>query len=445
LVYLRFMKTCALLAVLVAAAVECFATNPLITDQFTADPSARVFGGKMYVYPSHDIPPVAGKTRPDWFCMEDYHVFSSSDLNTWTDHGVIVSQANVPWVDATKYAMWAPDCVTKGGKYYFYFPAQPKAGGGFRIGVAVADKPEGPFTPEAEPIAGVQGIDPCAFIDRDGTAYLYFSRRVIVVAKLKESMKEIEGQPLVIDNLPKKGLLEGPFLFERNGIYYLTYPHVEVKTERLEYAMGSSPMGPFKPAGVIMDESPSGCWTNHQSIVEYRGQWYLFYHDKDLSPGFDKNRSIHADRLFFNDDGTIKKVVPTLRGVGVADAMRELQIDRYSATTGDVAVSFIDAAKPGAGWKIALSGDATVRFNEVDFGEGREKSVTVRGLSKAGDAIEIHADRADGPLLAKVKIDAGADWQIARASASQVPSGVHDLFVTHAGSGTVEVDWVRFE
>ena len=120
----------------------------------------------------------------------------------------------------------------------------------------------------------------------------------------------------MIDNLPTKGLLEGPFVFERNGIYYLTYPHVENKTERLEYAISSSPMGPFRPIGVIMDESASGCWTNHQSIVEYKGQWYLFYHDKDLSPDFDKNRSIRADRLFFNADGTIQKVIPTLRGVG---------------------------------------------------------------------------------------------------------------------------------
>jgi len=433
------------LACLPLIAATCLATNPLIMDQFTADPTARVFEGKIYVYPSHDIPPVPGKTRPDWFCMADYHVFSSENLTDWTDHGVIVSQDKVPWVDATKYAMWAPDCVTKNGKYYFYFPAQPKEGRGFRIGVAIADKPSGPFTPEPKPIEGVGGIDPCVLVDKNGSAYLYFSRGKISVAKLKDNLLEIDGQPQVIDNLPTKGLLEGPFVFERNGIYYLTYPHVETKIERLEYAMSNSPTGPFKQSGVILDESADGCWTVHHSIVEYHGQWYLFYHDKDLSPGFDKNRSIRADRLFFNDDGTIRKVVPTLRGVGVVDAKREIQIDRYSATTGEVAVSFVDAAKPGAGWKIALNGDASVRFNEVDFGDGREKSVMVRGMAKAGDAIEIHADRADGPLLAKVKIGAGADWPIDRASASQVPSGVHDLFVTHAGSGTVEVDWVRFE
>ena len=122
------------------------ATNPLIMDQFTADPTARVFEGKIYVYPSHDIKAPPGyKGKPNWFVMEDYHVFSSENLTDWKDHGVIVTQTNVPWADPTAYSMWAPDCVFKDGKYYFYFPAIAK-GGGFKIGVAVGDKPEEPFT-----------------------------------------------------------------------------------------------------------------------------------------------------------------------------------------------------------------------------------------------------------------------------------------------------------
>jgi hypothetical protein len=178
----------------------------------------------------------------------------------------------------------------------------------------------------------------------------------IFVAKLKENMLELESEPKVIDNLPQKGLIEGPFVFKRNGIYYLTYPHVQNKTERLEYAIGSSPMGPFEHKGVIMDESSSGCWTNHHSIVEYQGQWYLFYHDKDLSPDFDKNRSIKADYLTFNNDGTIQKVIPTLRGVGITDALFEIQIDRYSAISSEgVTISFVDTQKKQKGWKTILT------------------------------------------------------------------------------------------
>src|SRR5688572_9108512 len=262
-------------------ATTAFATNPFVMDQFTADPTARVFEGKVYVYPSHDIREPAGyKGRPNWFVMEDYHVFSSDNLTDWKDHGVILTRNDVAWADPDAYAMWAPDCVFKDGKYYFYFPAMAKGGGGMRIGVAIADKPYGPFQALATPIENVKGIDPGVFIDKDGSAYLSWSATdKLFIAKLKPNMIEIEGEPQAIDNLPRNGLQEGPFQFERNGIYYLTYPHKANKIERLEYATSSAPMGPFKWAGAFLDESESGCWTVHQSIVEYQGQWYLFYHD----------------------------------------------------------------------------------------------------------------------------------------------------------------------
>jgi hypothetical protein len=427
-------------------AAAAFATNPLIMDQFTADPTARLLEGKIYVYPSHDIKaPPQYKGRPNWFVMEDYHVFSSENLTDWKDHGVIVRQTEVEWADPTAYAMWAPEAVFRDGKYYFYFPAIAK-GGGFQIGVAVADKPYGPFKPAATSIEGVKGIDPSVLIDKDGSAYLFYSLNKIFVEKLKPNMREIEGEPAVIANLPTKGLLEGPFVFERNGIYYLTYPHVENKTERLEYATSTSATGPFKPSGVILDESASGCWTVHHSIVEYKGQWYLFYHDKDLSPSFDKNRSIRADKLFFNADGTIQKVIPTLRGVGLVQATSPIQIDRYSATSGEgVAVSFVDEANPHAGWKTTFSGAKSwVRFNEVDFGRGAQKTLDVRAKAASGAALEIRLDGPDGPVMGRVEVGPGTEWKTASAAAKSIPAGVHDLVVTPVGDRAVEVDWVSF-
>jgi hypothetical protein len=430
-------------ALLVATPI---AQNPLVRDQFTADPTARVFDGRIYVYPSHDIPATPGKGRPGWFCMEDYHVFSSENLVDWKDHGVIVSQTGVEWADPNGYAMWAPDCVLKNGKYYFYFPAAAKEKG-FKVGVAVADKPYGPFKPEAKAIDGVRGIDPCVLVDKDGKSYIYYSMNRIFVARLKDNMVELDSAPQVIDNLPTKGLLEGPFTFERNGIYYLTYPHVENKTERLEYATAKSPLGPFQQAGVIMDESPSGCWTNHHSIVEYKGQWYLFYHDKDLSPDFDKNRSIRADKLFFNADGTIQKVVPTLRGIGVADAKSLLQIDRYSAVSKEgVTMSFLNDADRRQGWQVALEGaDAWVQFNDVEFGAKGLKALTARAQSAAGGRIEIHLDTVNGPLLARVEVGKVADWKVVRSKLAKAPSGVHNLVVALRGGGPVQLDWVSFQ
>jgi hypothetical protein len=438
-----------LLAVSVAGGLQAtaaFATNPLIMDQFTADPTARVFEGKIYVYPSHDIKAPPGyKGRPNWFVMEDYHVFSSENLTDWKDHGVIVTRSAVAWADPGEYAMWAPDSVFKDGKYYFYFPAIAKTGG-FRIGVAIADQPYGPFKPETTPIEGVKGIDPAVLIDKDGSAYLYYSQDKIFAARLKPNMRQIEGEPIVFDNLPKKGLQEGPFVFERNGLYYLTYPHVANKIERLEYATSTSPMGPFNWAGVILDEAASGCWTVHHSIVDYKGQWYLFYHDKDLSPSFDKNRAIRADKLFFNADGTIQKVTPTLRGVGLVEAKSEIQIDRYSATSDQgIAVSFLDDANPHAGWKTAFSAAKSwVRFNEVDFGQGGQKSIQVRAKAPGGGALEIRLDKQDGPVLGRVEVGQGTGWTTASVAAKNIPAGVRDLIVTQAGAEAVEVDWVSF-
>lgn len=431
------------------AALSSFAQNPLITSQFTADPTARVFNGKIYVYPSHDILATKGHGRPGWFNMADYHVFSSANLTEWTDHGVILTQQTVPWADSTSYSMWAPDCINRNGKYYLYFPTTAKGsanGRGFMIGVATANRPEGPFKAEPEPIKGIHGIDPNVFIDKDGQAYIYYALGNIMGAKLKANMLELDGGPVTLGAFPDKGLKEGPFLFERNGIYYMTYPHVENRIERLEYATSISPLGPFKFAGVLMDESASGCWTNHQSVVQYKGQWYLFYHNDDLSPNFDKNRSIRADSLFFNADGTIRKVAQTLRGVGLTRAEKAIQIDRYSdISENGVKVDFIDTAHRMQGWKTTFSQPgAWIRYNAVIFNKN-PKALIASIMSAQGGSFEVRLDKPDGLLIGTIKSPASADWKEMKATITRSISGKHDLFVIAKSPDPLAIDWVRFE
>ena len=450
------MKICIslILCLLMLWSNSLSAQNPIVRDQFSADPTARVFNGKVYVFPSHDIPTPKDQKqlRKDWFCMADYHVFSSENLTDWTDHGMIVAQNKVKWVDSTSYSMWAPDCIERNGKYYFYFPANKNvvdANGrkGFGIGVAIADKPEGPYIPLPEPIKGVNGIDPNVFIDKDGQAYLYWALGNIVMAKLKDNMTELASEPMIIANLPQKGLKEGPFLFERKGIYYLTIPHVENKIERLEYAIGDNPMGPFKMAGVVMDESPMNCWTNHQSFVEYKGQWYLFYHQDAYSPKFDKNRSICADSLFFNADGTIQKVKPSLRGVGVTKASQKIEIDRYSikSQTGS-SVDFLDSIQTFNGWKAILNGpNAWIQYNTVDFGNKKLKKVQVNTLSENGSILQVRLDKSDGQLVAEIKVPKGKGWNSVEAKASKIKAGIHNLVVVLKDEYPVEIDFVRFQ
>ena len=459
-----------------------FAQNPVIRDQFSADPTARVFNGKVYLFPSHDIPAPDHKPMlKKWFCMADYHVFSSENLMDWKDHGVIVSQDNVEWVDSTAYAMWAPDCIERNGKYYFYFPAVMKPQKNqdenairmSSIGVAIAEKPEGPYVAEPSYIRGVLGIDPGLFIDNDGQAYIYWtgsylnvkpqqetsggfrdsiSEHGLIVSKLKDNMLELEGKPRLIKELPIKGLAEGPFLFERNGIYYFSYPHMENNVERLEYAMGDNPMGPFIWKGVIMDESPVECWTVHHSILEYKGQWYLFYHQNDYSPDFDKNRSVHIDSLFFNPDGTIKKVPRTRRGVGLTPATSEIQIDRYSNVSSlGTSISFLNSDNTFEGWKTTFVGsNAWVQYNAVNIVD-EIKTIELRLNSPRGGKLDIYTGEGGGfnpnarTLIAEVNVPEAKDWSLVKAPVSNLETGIKNLVIMNEGTGIVEVDWIRFE
>lgn len=432
------------------------AQNPIIRNQYSADPSARVFENRVYVYPSHDILATQGKGRVGWFCMEDYHVFSSSNLTDWTDHGIVITQNKIPWVKPNSYSMWAPDCIERNGKYYFYFPTSPadtaNLGRGFTVGVAIANKPEGPYTPVATPIKGVHGIDPNVFIDKDGQAYLYWSNGNstggnIYAAKLKSNMTELDSEIKTLSELSPKGLKEGPYLFERNGIYYITYPHVENKIERLEYAMSNHPLGPFKVTGVIMDESPTGCWTNHHSVIRFKKQWFLFYHHNDYSPAFDKARSVRADSLFFNSDGTIKKVIPTLRGIGITKASSKIQIDRYTAISNNgTSIAFIDTSNHFLGWKTIFSqAGSWVQYNSVDFGKKPLKTVTVKTVAPAGSTLQIHAKSINGTVFAEIKIPAGSNWKELKINVLKFIPGIQNLFIVSKDGKPAEIDWIRFE
>jgi hypothetical protein len=235
-------------------------------------------------------------------------------------------------------------------------------------------------------------------------------------------------------------------MFVRNGKYYLTYPHVQDSTERLEYAMGDNPLGPFKVTGMIMDERPE-CWTNQQSIVEFKGQWYLFYHHNDLSPHFDKNRSVRIDSMFFNEDGTIKKVIPTLRGVGVTDASQKIQIDRYSAISErGASIDYLDTLNRFEGWKTRLdTANAWIQYNGVDFGGKKCTLVQVRASSRTGGTLELRLDNPCGSLIARIDTPESNEWIIANSRLTELQPGIHNLIVRLTDNKNVEIDWIRFE
>ena len=463
------------------AATAAMAQNPVIRDQFTADPTARVFNDKVYLYPSHDIVPPAGQ-RADWFCMEDYHVFSSENLTDWTDHGVIVTQNKVPWVRPNSYSMWAPDCVERHGKYYFYFPSTPNgAMRGFGVGVAIADRPEGPFIPEPEPIKGINGIDPCVLQASDGNAYIFWGNGRC--AKLKPNMKELaDDNPKetvkwgnrememvgvhCLKDLPNRQA-EGPFAFEANGWYYLTYPYVRENTEVLAYAMSKNPMGPYEYKGLIMAEHANGCWTNHHSIVNFKGQWYLFYHHNFFSPRDDKRRSVQIEKLYFNADGTIKEVKPTMRGVGINQATEKIEVDRYSTASEGVTTAHVDTTIVFSGDYARIPAKGWMRYADVDFRcltDGylsvsvkatddtefciREKSAKGKVIARVKMAVrppEPPAGAAANPMMMRFRRDLRNQWLTQTVALDYMPKGVADLVITNEGAGELGVDWIQFK
>ena len=474
------MRRTLLVSAALLVGVGLFAQNPIIKGQYSADPTARVFNGKVYLFPSHDIiSPVEPERK--WFCMEDYHVFSSEDLVNWTDHGVILNQKDVPWGNPEGYSMWAPDCVEKDGKYYFYFPNASK-GRGFAVGVAIADRPEGPYIPEPNPIEGINGIDPCVLQASDGNAYIFWGNGRC--AKLKPNMKELaDDNPKetvkwgnrememvgvnCLKDLPNRQA-EGPFAFEANGWYYLTYPYVREKTEVLGYAMSKNPMGPYEYKGIIMPEHENGCWTNHHSIINYKGQWYLFYHQNAFSPSDDKRRSVQIDKLFFNPDGTIQEVKKTMRGVGINKATEKIEIDRYSSASEGVTTELIDTVNTFRSYMATLPTKGSwLKYNDVDFSvvnDGylimsvkaadntelciREKSATGKILARIKLTVkpeESAGGTAANPMMARFRRDQRNQWLTQTAALDFTPNGVTDLVITNEGNAALSVDYVRFK
>ncbi len=310
----------------------------LVKHLYTADPSAHVFEGKIYIYPSHDIDAgIPFNDNGDHFGMKDYHVFSMDDIDGKVkDHGIALDIADVPWA---KRQMWAPDAAHKDGKYYFYFPAKDKEDI-FRIGVAVGDRPEGPFIAQPNAIKGSFSIDPAVFHDsKSGDYFIYFGglwggqlQRYKTgtyieddgepaddapalcpkVARMTDDLLEFAEAPKDILILDKSGdpikagdhnrrFFEAAWLHEYNGKYYFSYS--TGNTHMLCYAIGDSPYGPFTYGGVIM--TPVVGWTTHHSICEFKNKWYLFHHDSKLSGGVTHLRSMKVAEITYRPDGTI--------------------------------------------------------------------------------------------------------------------------------------------
>lgn len=336
--------TLGLLAVASLALLGCEGRKkgePLITSIWTADPSAHVFNGKLYIYPSHDLQKDKSyKGDGDQYDMDDYHVLTLSGPKSYAvDSGEALNVKDVPWA---AQQMWAPDAAYRDKTYYLYFPAKDRDGI-FRIGVATSASPTGPFKANPTPIEGSFSMDPAVLVDKDGKAYMVFGGlwggqlerwqtgtydpngqaptgsapalgpRIAILDKTmtafegpaKEiSIVDASGAPLRASD-ERRRFFEGAWLHTYNGKYYLSYS--TGTSHLLVYATSDNPLGPYTFRGTILD--PVAGWTTHHSIVKYHGKWYLFYHDATLSKK-DNLRTVRMAELFYEKDGSIRKVDP---------------------------------------------------------------------------------------------------------------------------------------
>jgi hypothetical protein len=318
-------------------------SQPLVSHIYTADPSAHVFDDKLYIYPSHDIESnVPEDDEGAHFDMKDYHVLSMDSIGgNVTDHGIALDIKNIPWAGRQ---LWAPDAAFANNKYYLYFPVKDK-NNVFMIGVATSNSPTGPFKAEPKPIEGSYSIDPAVFTDDDGKSYMYFGGiwggqlqrwatgkfdangsktdlkkdeepaigpRVARMSKnmlnFDEPVREIQildenGKPLLGKDHDRR-FFEASWMHKYNGKYYFSYSTGD--THFIAYATGDSPYGPFTYKGVILN--PVIGWTNHHSVVQFKGKWYLFYHDSVLSGGKTHLRSVKVTELVHNADGSIQTI-----------------------------------------------------------------------------------------------------------------------------------------
>ncbi len=316
----------------------------LVKNDYMADPAVHVFNGKVYIYPSHDRESgIAENDNGDHFDMKDYHVFSMEDVENGevTDYGVVLDVDNIPWAGRQ---LWDCDIAYKDGKYYLYFPLKDK-NDVFHIGVAIGDRPEGPFIPQSDPIKGSYSIDPAVFDNGDGHYYMYFGglwggqlqryrdNKALEsavfpkddepaipsrVVRLADDMLEFAEEPKPVVILDSEGnplkagdnehrFFEASWMHKYNGKYYFSYSTGD--THKLCYAIGDNPYGPFTYQGVIL--TPVVGWTTHHAIVEFKGKWYLFHHDSVPSGGRTWLRSLKVVELEYDEQGKIKTIQGT--------------------------------------------------------------------------------------------------------------------------------------
>ncbi len=434
------------LALALACPLAAAAINPVVQTNFTTDPAPMVHNDTLYVYTGHD------EDGADFFWMQEWRVYSTTDMVNWTDHGSPLAIEDFEWADDRA---WAPQCIERDGKFYFYVPLHSKLTNAMAIGVAVGDTPVGPFRDAiGRPL--VDGswdyIDPTVFIDDDGQAYLYWGNPEIYYVKLNKDMVSFDGEVCKVEQTvegfgapgPKERVksteykdmyTEGPWFYRRGDKYYLLYAAGGVP-EHIAYSMSDSPTGPWRYMGEIMPLSDTGSFTNHCGVTDYKGRSYFFYHTGKLPRGGGFGRSIAVEEFSYKPDGTFPIIMPTDGGVapvGYLDPYKRVEAETMAWSQG---VRVEPNARSGVYVSDIHDGDY-IRVNNVNFGSGGPAVFGALVASALrGGRIEVRVDAPDGELAALMDVPGTGGWEewkyIETRALAEIP-GVHDIYFVFRG------------
>jgi arabinoxylan arabinofuranohydrolase len=429
----------------------CFADNPVVQTIYTADPAPMVYNGRVYLYTGHD------EDGSTWFTMKDWRCFSSTDMVNWTHHGSPLAYTAFSWASGDA---WAGQCVFRNGKFYYYVPMTQKTGG-MAVGVAVSNSPTGPFKDTlGHPLVstGTGDIDPTAFIDDDGQAYLYWGNPNLFYVKLNQDMISYSGSIVQVTLTPAgfgprtgtstrpSAYEEGPWFYKRNGLYYLVYP-ANCCSEDIRYSTSPGPTGPWTYKGIIMPVQ-GGSFTNHPGICDYTGNSYFFYHNGALPGGGGFTRSVCIEKFTYNADGTIPSMNMTTGGVtsGVGN------LNPYDTTQGETicwesGVETEVCSEGGMDVCNIENGDY-IKVKGVNFASGAVSFIARVSSATSGGNIELRLDTTTGTLVGTCTVAGTGGWQTwtTRTCTVSGATGIHNLFLRFTGgSGYLfNFNWWKF-
>ena len=438
--------------VVVAALVACVVTatstparadNPIVQTNYTADPAPLVYNGRLYLYTTHD----EDVTVNNFFTMNDWRVYSTTDVVNWVDHGSPLSYRDFTWARGDA---WAGQCIYRNGKFYFYVPVVQN-NGQTAIGVATSTSPTGPFTDAlGRPLAAGGGyIDPTVFIDDDGQAYLYWGNPDLFYVKLNQDMISYQGSPVKVslttagfgtrkDTTRATAYEEGPWFYKRGSLYYIVYPANGIP-EDIWYTTSSSPTGPWTYRGVIMRASGAS-FTNHPGVIDYGGNSYLFYHNGALSGGGGFKRSVAIERFTYNADGTIPTITMTTGGPPGVGNLNPYVTTEAETIAWESGVETEVCSEGGMDVTSINNGDY-IKVKGVDFGTGATSFDARVASASTGGNIELRLDSQTGTLVGTCAVQGtgGNQTWATRSCTVSGATGIHDLYLRFTGGSGAQI------